>query len=111
MSGHQSLGCDVRSVVSGRLRAATEAVLTKGLMEYLEENLREEALAQAFHDVEMPSMLTLARMELNGFGKLFNFLKNFVSVFISVIILIIQWRCLFVDLVQFLFLVMGFYIF
>ncbi|XP_012942327.1 DNA polymerase theta [Aplysia californica] len=68
VTGLLSLSCDVRSGVGGRLRACTESVLTLKLMGYFQEMLAEEQLLEAFRTVEMPAVVTLARMELNGFG-------------------------------------------
>lgn len=53
---------------SGRYRATTEAVLVRHLGEYFRACLEKEELYSVFTDVEMPSAVTLCRMELNGFG-------------------------------------------
>ncbi|BFZ09845.1 hypothetical protein BsWGS_12884 [Bradybaena similaris] len=68
ITGYQSLGSDIKSCVSGRLRACTESVLTQRLMNGFHRFLKDENLLTSFTDVEMPSIVTLARMELNGFG-------------------------------------------
>jgi DNA polymerase theta len=54
---------------TGRLRACTEAVLLTHLMQYFTLCLTQENLLTVFRDVEMPSVVTLSRMEMNGFGK------------------------------------------
>ncbi|XP_021338869.1 DNA polymerase theta-like isoform X1 [Mizuhopecten yessoensis] len=66
--GFSSLGMTPQNPGSGRFRATTEAVLTLHLMDYLRACLHKEGLHQAFQRVEMPSIVTLARMQLNGFG-------------------------------------------
>ncbi|XP_071114847.1 DNA polymerase theta-like [Haliotis cracherodii] len=53
---------------SGRYRATVESVLTRRLMAFFTERLRDEGLTEAFCDIEMPVVITMARMELNGFG-------------------------------------------
>ncbi|CAG5132586.1 unnamed protein product [Candidula unifasciata] len=68
IAGYQSMGSDIKSRVNGRLRACTESVLTQKLMNRFHGLLTDENLLTAFTDVEMPSIVTLARMELNGFG-------------------------------------------
>lgn len=62
------MGSDIKSKVSGRLRACTESVLTMKLMMKYHTLLDTEHLLAAFRNVEMPGIITLARMELNGFG-------------------------------------------
>ena len=66
--GYGSLGMSPQNPGSGRLRACTEAVLLPPLMQYYRLCLTKEELWAAFTDVEMPSLITLARMEGNGFG-------------------------------------------
>ncbi|XP_068756266.1 DNA polymerase theta-like [Montipora capricornis] len=53
---------------SGRVRACVESVLVLPLMTKLRPLVEAEGLMEAFTKVEMPSLLCLARMELNGFG-------------------------------------------
>lgn len=53
---------------SGRVRACVEAVLVLSLMTKLRTLMETEDLVQVFTKVEMPSVLCLARMELNGLG-------------------------------------------
>ncbi|CAL1548393.1 unnamed protein product, partial [Lymnaea stagnalis] len=68
VSGYHGMGTDIKSKISGRLRASTESVLTMKLISKYHTMLVEEHLLDALLDVEMPSLITLARMELNGFG-------------------------------------------
>ena len=39
-------------------------------MDYFLERLHDEALFSAFSSVEMPAIIVMARMDLNGFGEL-----------------------------------------
>ncbi|XP_064629325.1 DNA polymerase theta-like [Lineus longissimus] len=66
--GTGSIGVTTQNPGSGRVRSALEVVLVQKLMEYFRPKLREEDLYRAFKDVEMPSMVALSRMELNGLG-------------------------------------------
>ena len=66
--GYGSLGLTPENPGSGRFRSTAESVLTLHLMEYFVNTLQKEELLTTFQDVEMPSIITLARMELNGFG-------------------------------------------
>ncbi|XP_066304418.1 DNA polymerase theta-like [Branchiostoma lanceolatum] len=66
--GVGSLAMTVQNSGSGRMRAALECVLTFHLMDELDKLLEAQGLSTAFRDVEMPSLVTLARMELNGAG-------------------------------------------
>ncbi|XP_062603316.1 DNA polymerase theta-like [Saccostrea cucullata] len=66
--GYGSLGMSPENPGTGRLRACTEAVLLTHLMQYLYLCLTKENLMSAFHDIEMPAVITLSRMEMNGFG-------------------------------------------
>jgi len=47
-----------------------ECVLVYHLMDYLNGELKEVQLHKSFTEVEMPVVILLAKMELNGFGKL-----------------------------------------
>ena len=38
-------------------------------MDYFATVLQKDGLFDTFQNVEMPSVITLARMELNGFGR------------------------------------------
>lgn len=67
--GYGSIGLTPENPGSGRFRATTESVLTLHVMDYFVNVLQKEELLTTFLDVEMPSIVTLARMELNGFGK------------------------------------------
>nr|XP_054753461.1 DNA polymerase theta-like [Lytechinus pictus] len=53
---------------SSRLRATTEAVLALQVMDVMQKQLEELDLWKPFLEVEMPSIVTLARVELNGIG-------------------------------------------
>ncbi|KAL8575274.1 hypothetical protein ACOMHN_001819 [Nucella lapillus] len=66
--GYGSLGLTVQSTASGRMRAVMESIVARRLMDCFWNQLTEVGLAEAFTNTEMPSVLTLARMELNGFG-------------------------------------------
>ncbi|XP_056015539.1 DNA polymerase theta-like [Ostrea edulis] len=66
--GCGSLGMSPENPCTGRLRACTEAVLLTHLMQYFTLCLTRENLLTVFRDVEMPSVVTLSRMEMNGFG-------------------------------------------
>jgi len=48
--------------------ASAESILSYPLMSKLETLLEAEGLYEPFIDVEMPSLLTLTKMELNGIG-------------------------------------------
>ena len=63
-----SLSMNPKNPGSGRYRATTEAVLVHRLSEYFRACLEKENIYRTFTDVEMPSAVTLCRMELNGFG-------------------------------------------
>ncbi|KAL5009649.1 hypothetical protein ScPMuIL_011954 [Solemya velum] len=66
--GYGSLALNPRNPGSGRYRAATECVLTRFLMVHFSQHLEKDGLHTAFQQVEMPSVVSLVRMELNGFG-------------------------------------------
>ncbi|KAK2169547.1 hypothetical protein LSH36_9g16021 [Paralvinella palmiformis] len=53
---------------SGRVRSCVEVVLVRNLMIVLETRLCDASLWSAYKETEMPSLLSLTRMELNGFG-------------------------------------------
>jgi len=67
-TGVSSLGLSSVTTSSGRLRACLESVLVRQVMSVLSQRLMEANLLRSFTDVEMPSLIILARMELNGFG-------------------------------------------
>lgn len=70
--GVDSLGMNPENPGSGRMRACVEAVLVFHLMQQQRSRLQEDALWDAFIDVEMPVQVLLARMEINGFGQSLN---------------------------------------
>ena len=51
-----------------RLKACAEAVLLLPLMDSLEVQLDQNGLIEAFHEVEMPAVVSLAQMEMHGLG-------------------------------------------
>jgi len=67
-TGVGSLGMTPVATSSGRVRACLEAVLVNRVMSTLQQRLTEAGLIHSFIDVEMPSLIILAKMELNGFG-------------------------------------------
>ena len=67
-TGVGSLGMTPVSTSSGRVRACLEAVLVSQVMVVLCQKLTEADLLRSFVDIEMPSLIILAKMELNGFG-------------------------------------------
>ena len=67
-TGVGSLGMTPVATSSGRVRACLETVLVHRVMSNLHQRLTEADLLRSFVDVEMPSLIILARMELNGFG-------------------------------------------
>ena len=66
--GTGSLALGAVGTASGRMRAAVECVLVRQLMLQLHAELQDQHLYNSFIDIEMPSVLVLARMELNGMG-------------------------------------------
>ncbi|XP_069676367.1 DNA polymerase theta-like [Periplaneta americana] len=66
--GTGSTALDWRSTTSSRLRACTEAVLTWHVVEACCVCLEQKELYHIYSDVEMPTLLCLTRMELNGIG-------------------------------------------
>jgi len=67
-TGVGSLGMTPVATSSGRMRACLEAVLVHRVMSVLRQHLTDADLLRSFVDVEMPSLIILAKMELNGFG-------------------------------------------
>ena len=67
-TGVGSLGMTPVATSSGRMRACLEAVLVRRVMSVLHQHLTDADLLRSFVDVEMPSLIILAKMELNGFG-------------------------------------------
>ena len=74
-TGVGSLGMTPVATSSGRMRACLEAVLVRPVMCVLHQKLSEAGLLRSFVDVEMPSLIILAKMELNGFGMNFEIFK------------------------------------
>ncbi|XP_033111697.1 DNA polymerase theta-like [Anneissia japonica] len=66
--GIGGLGLMIQNACSGRVRATIESVMVFMLMDVLIDQLKADGLYKAFTEVEMPVMLTIAKMELNGFG-------------------------------------------
>ncbi|XP_075412465.1 DNA polymerase theta isoform X2 [Tenrec ecaudatus] len=66
--GIQSLGLNVSTPHSGRLRASVESILIFNAMMQLDSLLQKESLRDVFYKVEMPSQYCLALLELNGIG-------------------------------------------
>ncbi|XP_041351343.1 DNA polymerase theta-like [Gigantopelta aegis] len=67
-TGRGSLGLAAQKTGTGRYRATVESVLAWKLMDYFLEKLKEKSLFSAFSSVEMPAVIIMARMDLNGFG-------------------------------------------
>ncbi|GIY31215.1 hypothetical protein CDAR_80911 [Caerostris darwini] len=63
-----SLGLQYWSSVSGMQRASTEAFVAFHAMEKLFPILKNQQLHKVFTEVEMPSIVALAKMEQNGMG-------------------------------------------
>ena len=66
--GQGSVAMNLQSHAKPRSRAVAESVLVMNLVKPLSDKLTNEGLISAFEKVEMPSILTLTSMELNGFG-------------------------------------------
>ena len=66
--GTGSLALGAAGSASGRLRSTIECVLVRQIMQQLHAELQNQQLYNSFVNVEMPSVLVLARMELNGMG-------------------------------------------
>ena len=66
--GQGSVAMNLQSHAKPRSRAVAESVLVLNLMKPLSEKLQNEGLCLAFEKIEMPSILILTSMELNGFG-------------------------------------------
>jgi len=77
-TGVGSLGMTPVATSSGRVRACLEAVLVSRVMTVLHQKLSEAGLLRSFVDVEMPSLIILAKMELNGFGMNLSLLKSYI---------------------------------
>ena len=71
--GLSSLGLSVENPGSGRVRACVESVLVHHLCHYFDKELENHGLYTASSQVEMPAVIVLAKMELNGMGRLHGF--------------------------------------
>ena len=79
-TGLGGLGMSPVNGCSGRVRASTEVVLVNQVMDALRTQLQQFGLSQSFTDIEMPSAVILAKMELNGMGEyLYLYLMAWVS--------------------------------
>ena len=67
-TGTSSISLDVSSSMSSRVRACIEAILVHKLVSYFTPKLNDAHLYRVMIDVEMPTVLLLANMELNGIG-------------------------------------------
>ncbi|TRY77125.1 hypothetical protein TCAL_15974 [Tigriopus californicus] len=67
-TGCGSVGLNVEGKNPARLRAVSECLLAWRVMRKLQSELESIGMWRAFTDVEMPSILTLLQMELNGVG-------------------------------------------
>uniref|UniRef100_T1IU43 DNA polymerase theta n=1 Tax=Strigamia maritima TaxID=126957 RepID=T1IU43_STRMM len=63
-----SIGLTPETRGSPRIRSAVEAVISFRVMNKVEEKLRDENLMKSFKEIEMPSILLLCKMELDGLG-------------------------------------------
>ena len=63
------MGANPLNPGSARMRACVECVLVSALMRHLVTELDTKNVLQTFNEVEMPTQIVLACMELNGFGK------------------------------------------
>ncbi len=57
-----------RTAASPRSRAVAEVILARQIMLEIKTKLVQDGLYKIFKEVEMPSILSVAGMELNGFG-------------------------------------------
>nr|XP_015918489.1 DNA polymerase theta isoform X2 [Parasteatoda tepidariorum]XP_015918490.1 DNA polymerase theta isoform X2 [Parasteatoda tepidariorum]XP_042897300.1 DNA polymerase theta isoform X2 [Parasteatoda tepidariorum] len=63
-----NLGSNYWSSVSGKQRSSTEANILYHLMVKIMKDLQNQKLYNCFKNIEMPSALSLAKMEQNGLG-------------------------------------------
>ncbi|KAK7862252.1 hypothetical protein R5R35_008130 [Gryllus longicercus] len=68
ITGVRSLGLQIRSPVRARMRACVEAVTTWHIISAQWKKLEESNLLKIYKDVEMPTVMCLARMEVYGIG-------------------------------------------
>jgi len=96
-TGVGSLGMTPVATSSGRVRACLEAVLVNRVMSALQPRLTEAGLIRSFIDVEMPSLIILAKMELNGFGT--NLISELQKQYrpICYKLLLVLWLTLYLD--------------
>ena len=79
--GLGSVGLNPENQGSGRVRACTEAVLVNHLQRHLVADLEKQQLLATFTEIEMPTLILLANMELNGFGNYITFCLLFFFIF------------------------------
>ena len=77
--GLGSVGLNPENPGSGRVRACTEAVLVNHLQRHLVAELEKQQLSATFTEIEMPTLILLANMELNGFGNYTTFCCFFLN--------------------------------
>uniref|UniRef100_A0A0C9Q746 POLQ protein n=1 Tax=Fopius arisanus TaxID=64838 RepID=A0A0C9Q746_9HYME len=82
LSGPSGPGLNLRSSTSSDLRASTEALLTFWMLQALSKKLEKisKRLLKTFEDVEMGTVVLLARMELTGLGINLEALQRLSSV-------------------------------
>ena len=66
--GYGSLGMSPDVSGSGRVRACIESVLVYHLTNHYLNELGDKGMTEAYTNVEMPALMLLGKMELNGFG-------------------------------------------
>lgn len=67
--GTGSIGANSHPSASPRLRSCYEAVLSLSLMNELLLHIQRADLLSAFTSIEMPHLMTIAKMEQNGIGE------------------------------------------
>ncbi|XP_068085196.1 DNA polymerase theta [Anabrus simplex] len=68
MPGVGSIALSIKSPLPARLRSCVEAVVTWHIVDKQLDKLNEYHFTKIYKEVEMPTILCLARMELNGIG-------------------------------------------
>ncbi|XP_014662038.1 PREDICTED: DNA polymerase theta-like [Priapulus caudatus] len=81
--GMGGLGMQVETRVSGRARAACEALTCLSLMQQLRARLQQHDLMNVFTSIEMPCMKMLSQMELNGMGLCVDTCESVKSVLLA----------------------------
>ena len=71
--GTGSIGANSHPSASPRLRSCYEAVLSLSLMNELLLHIQRADLLSAFTSIEMPHLMTIAKMEQNGIGEYLKF--------------------------------------